>query len=449
MDEVQGIIPPYPKNPPTKGPLLTLFKQGRAYGVGAWVATQNPVDLDYKALGNAGVKLVGRLITARDRERALEGLGMSRLPDGRDADDIVAGLGKRQFLLTDVRAKQRVKTLGSRWAMSYLRGPVTLIEMGPLLERQFPVAAAEIPAEKKPVKRGGSHPPPLAAEVPVAYAEDASGVASPFVVVRNRLSVQRSTLNLYREIEEVWRVPIGDDGRIEWAAGETLEEEPSLADEPPEGLGFPNAAPGRLSSELKKAEASFVSWRARRPLMLLVNEKLKLVADEGEDGDAFLSRCLEAADRADDDTQDRLRKRYENKVKSLKKRLARERDELEKDRTQLSSRKAEEKMGMVEGLFSVLLGSASISSASRKAASKMKTAASKRRMRQTAEAAVIESENEIERLEAEIEGLAEELQDEIDAIAVDSEEKAEQIEEKAVKAKKADITVIDLLLVWG
>ena len=105
MDEVQGIMPPYPANPPTKGPLLTLFKQGRAYGVGAWVATQNPVDLDYKALGNAGVKLVGRLITDRDRERALEGLGMSKLPDGRDADDIVAGLGKRQFLLTDVRAK--------------------------------------------------------------------------------------------------------------------------------------------------------------------------------------------------------------------------------------------------------------------------------------------------------------------------------------------------------
>jgi hypothetical protein len=449
MDEVQGIIPPYPKNPPTKGPLLTLFKQGRAYGVGAWVATQNPVDLDYKALGNAGVKLVGRLITSRDRERALEGLGMSRLPDGRDADDIVAGLGKRQFLLTDVRAKQRVKTLGSRWAMSYLRGPVTLAEMGPLLERQTPTAAAEIPVQTKPVKTGGSHPPPLAAEVPVAYAEDASGPASPYVVVKNRLSVQRTTLDLYREIEEVWRVPIGDDGRIDWEDGEVLPIEPSLMSEPAEDLTFPTAAPGRMSAELEKAGSSFVTWRARRPLMLLVNSKLKLVAEEGEGEEAFLSRCLEAADRADDATQNRVRKKFENRMKTLKKRLARERDELVKDRTQLSSRKAEEKMGMVEGLFSVLLGSASISSASRKAASKMKTAAGKRRMRQTAEAAVIESENEIERLEAEIESLAEELQDEIDAIAVESEEKAELIEEKAVKAKKADITVIDLMLVWG
>ncbi len=82
MDEVFGILPPHPANPPTKKPLLTLFKQGRAFGVGAWLATQNPVDLDYKALGNAGVKLIGKLITDRDRERALEGLGIDVLDDG-------------------------------------------------------------------------------------------------------------------------------------------------------------------------------------------------------------------------------------------------------------------------------------------------------------------------------------------------------------------------------
>jgi hypothetical protein len=449
MDEVHGIIPPYPKNPPTKGPLLTLFKQGRAYGVGAWLATQNPVDLDYKALGNAGIKLVGRLITDRDRERALEGLGMSKLPDGRDADDIVTGLDKRQFLLTDVREKQRVRTFGSRWAMSYLRGPVTLSEMGPLLERQnldaAPKAAAETPARADATRRA----PPLAAAVAVAYAADGSGLAIPTVVVRNQLSVQRATLGLHRELEEVWRFPVADDGRIDWEEGESLSEAPAVVGEPPEGLRFPSAAPGRMSSELSKAENAFTSWRSRRPLMIQVNEKLKMVAAEGETRDAFLERCLAAADRADDATQDRVRKRFEGRMKTLKKRLDRERDELERDQTQLSSRKAEEKMGMVEGLFSVLLGSRSVSSASRKAASKVKTAAGKRRMRQTAEAAVTESENEIERLEAEIEDLADELLDEVDRIAAESEEKAELIEEKAFKAKKADIEIRDLRLVWG
>jgi hypothetical protein len=449
MDEVQGIIPPYPKNPPTKGPLLTLFKQGRAYGVGAWVATQNPVDLDYKALGNAGVKLVGRLITDRDRERALEGLGMKELPDGRDADDIVAGLGKRQFLLTDVRAKQRVRSFGSRWAMSYLRGPVTLTEMGPLLEVQADELSVPKEIEERPAGETRFQAPPLAADVAVAYAEDSSGTASPWVVVRNRFSVQRTTLDLYRELEEVWRFPIGDDGRIGWDEGENLTEMPGLSDEPPDDLQFPSAAPGRMSSEVEKAESSFTSWRARRPLMVLVNQKLKVVAEEGEDREAFVNRCLEVADRADDATQNRVRKRFESRLKTIKKRLERERDELERDRTQLSSRKAEEKMGMVEGLFSVLLGSRSISSASRKAAAKVKTAASKRRMRQTAEAAVTESVNEIERLEAEIGDLGDEMQDEIDRIAQESEEHAEMVEEMAIKAKKADISVLDLKLVWG
>ena len=136
-------------------------------------------------------------------------------------------------------------------------------------------------------------------------------------------------------------------------------------------------------------------------------------------------------------------------MKTLKKRLGKERDELERDRIQLGSRKAEETMGMVEGLLSVLMGSKSIRTASSKAASKLKTAAEKRRMRQSAESSVLESENEIERLEAELEDLAEELQEEIDRIAAESEEKAEQIEEKAIKAKKADIAVVDMWLVWG
>jgi DNA helicase HerA-like ATPase len=93
IDELQGILPPHPANPPTKLPLLTLLKQGRAFGVGVWLASQNPVDVDYKALGNAGVTLIGRLVTERDRERVLDGLALRTLDDGRDADALIAGLG--------------------------------------------------------------------------------------------------------------------------------------------------------------------------------------------------------------------------------------------------------------------------------------------------------------------------------------------------------------------
>jgi len=449
MDEVQGILPPHPKNPPTKDPLLTLFKQGRAYGVGAWVATQNPVDLDYKALGNAGVKLIGRLITDRDRERALEGLGVSKLPDGRDAEQIVASLGKRQFLLEDVRAEERVRTFSSRWAMSYLRGPVTLAEMDPLFSNAVKEGAGRRPAAMATAGESvRNQPPPMAVSVPVGYGADAAIPARPALLVRDRLSVQRTTLGLYRKVEETWLVPTRGDGRLDWENAELLEEEPKVEEESPEGMNFPPAAPPQLEGELKRAEASFISWRARRALEVRANSALKMVAEEGEAPNAFLERCLEAADNADDATQERVRKRFEGRMKTLKKRLGRERDELERDRTQLQSRRAEETMGMVESLFSVLLGSKSVRSASRKAASKFKTATGKRRMRQTAEGAVTESEQEIERLETELEDLADELQEEVDRIAAESEERAEKIEVVAVKAKKTDIEVIDLRLLW-
>ncbi len=446
VDEVQGLLPPHPANPPTKGPLLTLLKQGRAFGVGAWLATQNPVDLDYKALGNAGVKLLGRLLTDRDRERALEGLGMRRLPDGRDAGAIVAGLGKREFLLSDVRAKSPAMTFASRWAMSYLRGPLTLMEMAPLVRRG---SAAEATREvsARPMTGAGA-PPPLGIAVPVRFAVTGGGPAAPGVLVRARVSVERAALGLLREREELWLAPVDDHGRIRWDDAEPLDAPPALGAEPPAGMSFPAAAPAELAAQLGKADAAFRSWRARQPVMVPVNDGLKLAAREGESHESFLARCLETADRADDATQERLRNRYEGRMATLRKRVARERDELDRDRSQLQARRAEEAMGAVEGLLSVLLGSRSVRAASHKAASGLRTAAGKRRMRQSAEGSVTESEREVERLELELGDLAAELQTEIDRIAAASEQAAERIEEKPFKPKQSDVVVLDLALVW-
>ncbi|HHQ47305.1 MAG TPA: DUF853 family protein [Acidobacteria bacterium] len=461
VDEVQGILPPYPANPPTKRPLLTLLKQGRAFGTGAWLATQNPVDLDYKALGNAGVKLVGRLITDRDRERALEGLGLSELEDGREADAVVAGLAKRQFLLYDVRAKRRVRVFGSRWAMSYLRGPVATAELDPLIERFGPAAAPRpaaatartSPAEAPPSTRppaGRDHPPVLDVDVTVRFAPSAgSAPAVPWVFVEDRVTVERRTLDLYRTIEERWRFPFDEDGRIRWEDGTVLEDDPGLLEQPPEGMTFPAALPPRLAREASRAAKSFATWRARQPVTVLVNRALKLVAEPGEDREAFLERCLQAADEADDASQERLRRRYQRKMETLKRRLAREQEELERDKRDLEARKAQESLGVVEGLMSVLLGRGGLRGAARRAASKTRSAAEKHRMRERAEAAVEESVSEIERIENELSQLAVDLEDEIDAIAAASEEKAARIEEVAVRPRRADVVVRETALVWG
>ena len=165
MDEIFGYFPPHPANPPTKRPLLTLLKQARAQGVGVVLATQNPVDLDYKGLANMGTWMVGTLQTQQDRERLRGGLGGAGL-EASAVDSLLAATKKRVFLLHDVHRKAP-GLLQSRWAMSYLRGPLTRDEIARLTKAKRPPAASarglgprRRSRPRRPRKARRSFPPP-------------------------------------------------------------------------------------------------------------------------------------------------------------------------------------------------------------------------------------------------------------------------------------------------
>jgi hypothetical protein len=132
IDEVFGLLPPHPAQPPTKGPIVSLMKQARAYGVGIVLATQNPMDLDYRALSNAGVWAVGKLQTDADRDRVIDGLSLSdaRTGSARDLHRVVKKLKHRWFVFRDVHSEQGVRLLQPRWAYSFMRGPMTRAEIG-------------------------------------------------------------------------------------------------------------------------------------------------------------------------------------------------------------------------------------------------------------------------------------------------------------------------------
>jgi len=451
IDEVQGILPPHPGNPPTKAPLLTLLKQGRAFGVGLWLATQNPVDLDYKALGNAGIKLIGRLITERDRERAMEGLGLSGSDE--QIEELITGLAKRQFVLHDIRAKESIQSFSSRWAISYLRGPITIHEMQPFFESKIDEAPNPIPdtsVAPSPAtdKSISSRPPVMGYTLPTLF-DPAGGTVRASLLCEISLGILRKTLKLEREFQEYWSIPIDDDGNFLWEDAEKLETWPEGLDSPHPGSVFPSTAPPALSKKLKTAERELVRWRARHSLMVLANRKLHCIAEESESREEFISRCIEIADQADDAQEEKVRLRYEKKIAAAKKRLERERDELIRDQAQLDARKAEEKIGVVEGLFSVLLGSRSLRSAAGKTGTLLRSSSGRHRMRQRAEGAVIESEHEIQRIEKELEELTNSgLQQELKAITKSSEEKAKQVEEVKVRPRQNEITPGKILLYW-
>jgi DNA helicase HerA-like ATPase len=161
MDEVFGYLPPHPGNPPTKKPMLTLLKQARAFGLGLILATQNPVDLDYKALSNAGTWFIGRMQADRDKQRLLDGLEGVEVGGGGTSraqfDRMISALKSRVFLLHNVHEGEPV-VFQTRWAMSYLRGPLTRTQVQQLVGQQpvaperaaTPAAAGGIPARTPP-----------------------------------------------------------------------------------------------------------------------------------------------------------------------------------------------------------------------------------------------------------------------------------------------------------
>ena len=161
IDEVYGMFPPYPKNPPTKDPMIKLLKQARAYGLGLILATQNPGDLDYKGLSNAGTWFIGKLQTENDKKRVLSGLESLVSADSHldmnDLDGMLSQLDPRVFVMHNVHNDSGPQLLHTRWAMSYLRGPLTRSQVSELMAPQ----KSRLQQRAMPVPGSGGYLAPL------------------------------------------------------------------------------------------------------------------------------------------------------------------------------------------------------------------------------------------------------------------------------------------------
>jgi hypothetical protein len=286
MDEVFGFFPPHPLNPPTKRPMLTLLKQARAQGVGIVLATQNPVDLDYKGLANMGTWLVGTLQTQQDRERLASGLSGAGLEPSKAAAFLDA-TRKRVFLLHDVH-RPGPALLQSRFAMSYLRGPLTREEIARLMD---PVEAAQRAA----VPAGPAAEAPPAAGAPVLpspfrhlYLPKYGGeIAEPHVLVKYAVRYKGAS-----EAIGVRAWPLSGATAADALESESLDlDEAAVAGGAKHGLRYADL-PGWLPSAGAKGVEKAV--RDRLPDKLEVTLFHDPVTDEtskpGETRDAFAAR---------------------------------------------------------------------------------------------------------------------------------------------------------------
>ena len=426
FDEVLGYLPPV-QNPPAKPVIIRMLKQARAFGVGLLLATQNPVDIDYKALSNAGTWCIGKLQTDQDKQRLLDGLespGVNR----STFDKMISQLGKRIFLLHNTHAKGYT-VFHTRWAMNYLAGPLTRAQIPALnkLAGAKPVKGKRaVRKAKAGSKKRGPEKTRAAAEarpsVPAGIAEfflpqnkslaeacrsdgravpakGAACVCRPALLAQAKVRFLERKYRIDRMTVRTALVHRPDKrGVVHWEDfPATAVDEDALPESPPERAAFDALeAPLDDSKMLRNLKKDFFDWAYRESkLPIRVNPELKVAVGPEASPEEFIRLCTEAAAKGVRGKRAKELAAVQRKIDSLEKKLTREERELREDKTEMTQRTIEEVGTAADNIIGILTGRSR----------RLTTSLTKRRLTSKAAADVQESKEVIAELEQEIAGL--------------------------------------------
>ncbi|NCX98467.1 MAG: ATP-binding protein [Planctomycetia bacterium] len=459
MDEVFGYVPPV-ANPPSKTPILTLMKQARAYGLGVVLATQNPVDLDYKGLSNAGLWFLGRLQTARDKARVLDGLEGAAATAGGSfdrgrLDRLLSGLEQRRFLMHSVHGDEET-LFQTRWTMSYLRGPLLKEEIR-RLSADDPAAAATSPQPEAEAGgaafAGGPRPilPPGVREVFLAPtgapAPDGRLHYEPYVLGRAIVRYSLTAAGIDEHRETICLAPAGDSlGESAWEAADVLAEPPEVEPAPRPGSFAPLPAALAGPRGYASLATSLKGWLGRTAnLAVWRATAIDAVSRPGEDERAFRSRITHRVHEWRDAEMERVRSRQAAKLASVEDRLARARQKVEKEKAEAQNQSLQTYVSIGSAVLGALFGRRKISSTTiGKAATSMRTAS--RAARQQAD--VAHAEESLSSLEEKRRLLEDELEAELERIRLEFAPDRLALERVDVPARKTGTTVEDVVLAW-
>jgi len=466
MDEIFGYFPPV-ANPPSKGPLLTLLKQARAYGLGILLATQNPVDLDYKGLSNCGTWFLGRLQTERDKDRVLEGLeGVGSSAGGRfdrnTYDRILTSLGKRVFLMNNVHEDEPA-IFQTRWVLSYLSGPMTRsqikILMDPRRREVSGVPSVHIPPP--PPSAAEKAPPPVSNKPMLP-----PGVPEVFLPVREVSPNPGAAL--------VYRPRLIAMGKVYYASARTnisAEEEVSLLAEPSSAVPWDDAQPVQLSErDLDRSpwdesasfldlprnaaqvkayagwEKDFKNWLYRHHrLGLYRSPSLGMVSRPGESEGDFRIRLQQAGREKRDELVEKIRRSYSTRIASLEKQILRAQQAVDKEKDQVSQQRLQTAISFGATLFDALVGRKKVSRSSLGRA----TTTVQRAGRISREARdVVRAEERLVDLQSRLQEIQDQFEGEISEVKTTVAPLTESLETLTIQPRKSDIAVTLLALGW-
>ncbi|MEQ1803247.1 MAG: DUF87 domain-containing protein, partial [Gammaproteobacteria bacterium] len=455
MDELFGFLPPVAA-PPSKVLLLTLLKQARAFGLGVVLSTQNPVDLDYKALSNAGTWFIGRLQTEQDRNRVRDGLLAAAPTEGLDAkglDGTLASLGKRTFLLHNVHDKGPV-LMQTRWAMAYLRGPLTREDIRRLTAVRPAAAPSTAPstAPAKAAPPAAGQRPVLPPAIPVAFARPKSIPRGTLVYEPRLLGTARVAwvsakhgVDLKRDLALALEAGAGP---VDWRNAEPVAIEPaSLGSDPEPGSAFAELPAAFADPRaIKAALEQFRTWlRTEQPVVLRRSAALKLVSGPDETEGEFRARLQLKARELRDEEIAALRQKHAAKFASLKDRLHRTEQAVEREKEQATGSKIDAAVSVGTAVLGALFGRKAISTASAgRAATAMRKAGNVQRQSGDVERAT----ETVAKVQAQIADLEAQVQSDVAALETGFDAQTEVLEEISVRPKASDITVQFCGIAW-
>jgi hypothetical protein len=495
FDELFGFFPPV-ANPPSKQPLMTLLKQARAFGLGVVLTTQNPVDIDYKGLSNAGTWFIGKLQTDQDKARVLDGLESASSVAGAtlnrsQIDRTISALTSRVFLLHDVH-QDRPVIFQTRWAMSYLRGPLTRPQVRELMSgaraemgaaSATPTAAPEMAGVQRTaadVARAaqpagqpggyGSVPPALPPDMTRVFLPlrlSPSGALAKLEADQgHRLQASESRLVYEAALLALGRVDFLDRTRrvgetrqvgflvqpdalgavIRWQVAQAVNLDPGALTTEPEPQAIFGEVPSQLNStaELKATAKDFADYLLREQVLNLdYIPKLQLYAQSGESHRDFLVRAQQAVREGRDAEVDKLRQKYQQQLSRLEDRLASEERSLADDKSEYEARKREEMLSAAESVVGVLgiFGR-------RRPSTALSKAATKRRLTSRSQAELAQTEADIGRAKAQIDDMRREMEQEAEAISAKWTSALEKIESFPIRATRTGVQVQLVALAW-
>jgi len=455
FDEVFGFLPPVAM-PPSKRPLLTILKQARAFGLGAVLVTQNPVDLDYKALSNAGTWFIGRLQSKQDQQRLLEGLKAAPATDAASSlAESIGQLKSRVFIMNNVHDVGPV-TFHTRWAMNYLRGPMTRVQLKGLVQsesQEESPATRPAPEPTSPSLGSSSARPVLPPGLSERFLPHLPGVTGPSgrgILYRSAIGALVSTHFVDRKhdvkIEELTLHIIlpGDAGeQADWArAAVAIVPDNALSINPP--YSYPSFAGGLPAGCTTQADAKSLSRKLEdwvydhRRASFLYNEELDILQRPGETDAAFQSRIALAAREQRDAAIDEISDRFQKQLEIIEDRREAVSRSLSEQEELYSARKQEELLNLGETVLGIVLGRRG----------RLSTVATKRRMTGSARAKMETLEAKEEDLKAEMLAVQATVESRAAEIARTWDAAVKKVALYEIQPRRTDVSAVYVGVLW-